>query len=264
MNSAVKDASSWVSITPPQGSRTLARLFCLPFAGGGTAAYHRWPSRLPPGIELARIQLPGREIRLRESPFDDLASLVATLADQLIPDINGPFMIYGHSMGALLAFELARALRRRSGLVPAHLFVAGYRAPQLQPSESPFSHLPDTEFIDRVRRFGGLPDLIAQNDELMEIFLPILRADFRMTETYVYREERPLECPITAFGGLSDPKTSPEKLLAWKMHTSIRFDTHFFDSGHFFLLDSEPSLLDQVNIRLSESLSPPQCAVDVM
>ncbi len=245
--------SPWVSISPSRSHR-LGRLFCLPFAGGGSVAYYRWPSRILTGIEVAKVHLPGRETRLREPLFKDLALLVDTLVEELIPWIDGPFMLYGHSMGALLAFELARGLRRRYSLLPAHLLVSGYRAPQLPPSEPPFSNLPDAEFIDKVRQYGGLPDLIAQSEELMEIFLPILRADFEMMETYVYKEESPLRCPLTAFGGLSDPKSSRERILAWNIHTSSRFNAHFFPGGHFFLLDSEPLVLDQINLQLNESL----------
>jgi len=229
-------------------------MFCFPFAGGGATIYHSWNNDILSDIELARVQLPGREARLREPLFNRLASLVDTLAGELIPWIDVPFAFYGHSMGALLAFELARELRRRHGLLPFHLFVSGYHAPQLTTSESPFSHLPNEEFIDRVRQYGGVPDLVSQNEEMMEIFLPILRADFEMTETYVYRQEAPLECPITAFGGLSDPKISFEKITAWSLHTSVRFSYHFFPGGHFFLHDSEPLVLKQVNLQLSESL----------
>jgi medium-chain acyl-[acyl-carrier-protein] hydrolase len=245
--------SSWVSISPSR-SRKLGRLFCLPFAGGGALAYYRWPSLISAGFEVARVHLPGRETRLREPLFTRLASLVDTLVEELIPWIDGPFAIYGHSMGALLAFELARELRRRYSLSPVHLFVSGYRAPQLPPSELPFSHLPDADFINRIRQYGGVPDLIAQNEELMEIFLPILRADLEMAETYVYREEPPLECPLTAFGGLSDPKVDREKIIAWDKHTSMGFSAHFFPGGHFFLHDSEPLVLNQINLQLNESL----------
>jgi medium-chain acyl-[acyl-carrier-protein] hydrolase len=157
-------------------------------------------------------------------------------------------------MGALIAFELARELRRRRCPTPAHLFVSAYRAPHLPPSQPPFSHLPDAEFIDRVRQYGGVPDLVAQNEELMEIFLPILRADFEMTENYVYKEEAPLECPFTAFGGLSDPKVSRDRIVAWRMHTSVNFGVHFFPGGHFFIQDSQPQILNRINLRAAESL----------
>jgi medium-chain acyl-[acyl-carrier-protein] hydrolase len=245
--------SPWVTVNSSNGGN-LGRLFCLPFAGGGATAYYRWPRRILAGIEVARVHLPGRETRLREPLFTNLLSLVDTLAEELIPFIDRPFVLYGHSMGALLSFELVRELRRRHNQLPAHLFVSGYRAPQLPPPDPPFSHLPDAEFIERVRQYGGVPDLIAQSEELMEIFLPILRADFEMTETYVYSEDSPLECPITAFGGLSDPKVSRDRILAWGIHTSMRFNTHFFPGGHFFLQDSEPLVLGQINLQLSESL----------
>jgi medium-chain acyl-[acyl-carrier-protein] hydrolase len=245
--------SPWVSVNSLNGGN-LGRLFCLPFAGGGAAAYYRWINRILAGIDVARVNLPGRETRLREPLFTNLLSLVDTLVEELVLWIDRPFAFYGHSMGALLAFELARELRRRRKMLPAHLFVSGYRAPQLPPPEPPFSHLPDADFIDRVRQYEGVPDLVAQNEELMNIFLPILRADFTMTETYVYREEPPLECPLTAFGGFSDPKVDREKIIAWNIHTSMHFNTHFFPGGHFFLQDSEPLVLDQINLQLTESL----------
>ena len=245
--------SPWVSVEPSNGGN-LGRLFCFPFAGGGSAAYHRWSGRIFEGIDVARVNLPGREIRLRETLFTDLPSLVDTLVKELVQWIDRPFALYGHSMGALLAFELARVLRRRHGMLPAHLFVSGFRAPQLPPPEPPFSHLPDADFIDRVRQYGGVPDLVAQNEELMDIFLPILRADFKMMENYFYGEEPPLECPITALGGLSDPKIDREKIMSWRVHTSVRFNSHFFPGGHFFVHDSEPLVLQQINLRLKESL----------
>lgn len=254
MKTAPKHTTSpCVSVSPSRSPR-LARLFCFPYAGGGAMAYYRWPSRILADVEVARVLLPGRERRLREPLFMRLESLVDALTEELFPWIDGPFMLYGHSMGALLAFELARGLRRRYNLLPVHLFVSGYRAPQLPPGEVPFSHLPDAAFIDRVRQYGGLPDLVAQNDELLEIFLPILRADFEMTETYVYKEEPPFEFPITAFGGISDPKTSRDNILAWKVHTSVQFTTHYFPGGHFFLHDSEALVLDEINRQLNESL----------
>ncbi len=141
--------SLWVSISQSNG-RSLGRLFCLPFAGGGATAYHRWIGGILAGIDVARVKLPGRENRLGEPLFTDLPSLVDTLVEELILWLEErPFALYGHSMGALLAFELAREIRRRHRMLPVHLFVSGCQAPQLLPSEPPCSHLPDADFIDR-------------------------------------------------------------------------------------------------------------------
>jgi len=246
--------SPWVSVSPARG-RSRGRLFCLPFAGGGAAAYYRWPQRILADIEVIRVNLPGRESRLKEPPATRAESLVETLVEELMPWTDRPFAVYGHSMGALIAFELIREMRRQGHQLPVHLFASGYRAPHLPPAEPPFSHLPDAEFIDRVRRYGGIPDLVARNQELMEIFLPILRADFEMTETYLYREEPPLDCPVTAFGGLADPKVTCDKIIAWNKHTTKQFSAHFFQGGHFFLHDSERSLLNQINLQLTGSFS---------
>ncbi len=245
--------SKWLCLSPSLG-QSIGRLFCLPYAGGGAAAYYPWIGRIPPGIDLVRILLPGRETRLREPLFSRLEPLVATLVEELIPWIERPFAVYGHSIGTLLAFELVRELRRRYKVLPTHLFVSGYRAPHLPPFEAPISHLPDADFIGRVRQYGGIPDPVAKNQELMEIFLPILRADFEISETYVYREESPLECPISAFGGLADPKITCDKINAWSLHTSMLFSSHLFPGGHFFIQDSEPLVLERINHELMESL----------
>ena len=248
-----KSMSQWATAIPASG-RSLGRLFCFPFAGGGASAYYPWKDRILADVELVRIHLPGRETRLREAPATRVAPLVETLVEELISWMDRPFAFFGHSMGALLAFELARELRRRYNLLPAHLFVSGFWAPHLDPPGPPFSHLPNSDFLDRVREYGGIPELVSQNEELMEIFTPILRADFQLIETYRHRQEIPLECPLTAFGGSSDPKIGPENIGAWKLHTSNCFTTNIFQGGHFFIHTSATSVLDQINFQLSQSL----------
>lgn len=248
-----RKTSPWVSVSPSRG-RGRVRLICLPYAGGGSMAYYRWTSRLLPDCDLVRINLPGRETRLREPPLKEGKRLVESIAQELVFLTERPYAVYGHSMGALMAFELCREMRRRQLSVPIHLFVSGFRAPHLPPPDLPFAHLPDNDFLNRVREYGGVPDQIAQNEELLEIFLPILRADFRIVETYAYEEEPPLDCSITAFGGLSDPKVTSDKICAWRLHTKEKFTAHFLPGGHFFVQESESILLKQINQELNEIL----------
>lgn len=253
MSTFQKAKSKWMLVSHTR-EPAIGRLLCIPFAGGGAAAYHPWVNGVLPGVELIRIRLPGRESRLREPLIDEFDAIIGLLVQELIPWLDLPFFLYGHSMGALLAFELARELRRTRGILPARLFVGGFRAPHLPPPDSPFSHLPTPAFLDRVLQYGGIPSLILNEPELMDIFVPILRADFRIIESYVYKEEPPLECPITAFGGMSDPKVTKDRIDAWRIQTAAGFDSHFFNGGHFFLQDSSAHVIERLNAHLAGSI----------
>jgi medium-chain acyl-[acyl-carrier-protein] hydrolase len=248
-----KTLSPWISINS-SGRYSPGRLFCFPFAGGGAMTFYHWPSLMLPNIELVRMHLPGREARINEPLITRFSFLMKKLMEEILPWIEGPFAFFGHSMGGLLAFELARELRRHHNLLPVHLFVSGFGAPHLSFSEISFSHLPDNEFLSQIRELGGIPELIAKNEEAMELFLPILKGDFRILETYDYRDEQPLECPITAFGGLSDPIFSREKILGWEIQTALKFKAQFFPGGHFFLFDSETLISNAINLQLHDSL----------
>jgi surfactin synthase thioesterase subunit len=236
--------SPWISAVPSKG-RKRTRLFCLPFAGGGSAIFYSWKDRLPNDTELVRILLPGRENRLREKAVTRMATLVATITEAMTPWLDRPFAIFGHSMGALIAFELAKALRARYRVLPYHLFVSGFRAPQL-PRPEKITGLPDAQFIARLRQYGGIPELVLQEPELMEIFLPILRADFELMDSYVYQPADLLDCPLTAFGGKSDPKIALQEISAWEMHTTRDFKCHFLPGGHFFINESTTQLLSHL------------------
>jgi medium-chain acyl-[acyl-carrier-protein] hydrolase len=224
----------WIKRTR-QDPRTCFRLFCFPHAGGGASIFRAWPDRLPSEIEVCAIQLPGREERLREPPFARLSSLIDVLADVLYPYMDLPFAFFGHSLGSLISFELARRLRRQKALCPLQLFISGCRAPQIPDPDPPIHHLPDAEFIKELSRFNGTPKAVLDNPELMEVFLPLLRSDIRLYETYVYHHEAPLDCPITAFGGLEDEEVSREELAAWCDQTRNRYSMQMFPGDHFFL-----------------------------
>ncbi len=232
---------SW--ITAAQGHPgTRLRLFCLPYAGGGSGMFHAWSRGLPPEIQVCPIRLPGREDRLREQPFTRVAPLVDELARAIEPYLDRPFAIFGHSMGAWIGFELASLLDRR-GLSPVYLVVSGMPAPQLRPRDARAHELPDAEFVARLHELQGTPVEVLSNPELLALVLPLLRADFELVETYRYTQDKPLTCPILAFGGLSDPEVSHEELLAWCEQTQAVFELCMLPGGHFFVNESHAALL---------------------
>lgn len=216
------------------------RLFCFPYAGGGASLFRHFPNQLPPEVETCPVQLPGRENRLGELPFSDINALLPALSQALLPYLDKPYAFFGHSMGALISFELARALRRQENVPgPVHIFVSGHRAPQLPDPTPPVHHLPDEQFLDALRRLNGTSEAVLKNSELLQLLLPLLRADFSICDTYEYTQEAPLNCPITAFGGIEDEEAPCESIQAWRDQTSFTFRTRFFAGGHFYFLEEE-------------------------
>ncbi|WP_201376309.1 thioesterase II family protein [Ktedonobacter robiniae] len=236
-------------------ARPRVRLFCFPYAGGGASIFRLWSERLPAEIEVCPVQLPGRENRLREKPFEGILPLVETLGSALNPYFDMPFAFFGHSMGALISFELARYLST-SGIEAAliHLFMSGHRAPQLPDPDPPTYHLPEQEFVQELKRLQGTPEEVMQDPELLQILMPLLRADFAICEKYIYTYSRPLGCPITAFGGLRDEEVSRSELAAWQTQTSGMFKQRFFPGDHFFLHKEQGSLLRAIALDLFDSL----------
>jgi medium-chain acyl-[acyl-carrier-protein] hydrolase len=189
------------------------------------------------------VQLPGRENRFGEKAFSRLEELVPVLAEALLPYMERPYAFWGHSMGALICFELARMLRReRQTPGPIRLAVSGHRAPQLPDPKQPIYRATDEIFLDRLRHLNGTPVEVLEHQELLPLLLPTLRADFELCETYEYRPEIPLDCPISAFGGLNDPDVTRESILAWRDQTHSAFQARFFRGDHFFL-HHEPAAL---------------------
>ena len=217
-----------------------ARLLCFPYAGGGAAVYHRWRAAMPGWIDLVPVTLPGHDGRLREPPRTDLRQLAGELAEELAAVFDRPYALLGCSMGAWLAFEMTRELRRRADMrairLPELLVVAASPAPHVRSSQSPAHRLPDDEFLATVeRRYGGIPAAVRASPDLLQLLLPALRADVQMVETYEYVEEPPLETPIFALGGAEDATVSPAQLGEWRRHTSGEFSMRLFPGGHFFL-----------------------------
>jgi medium-chain acyl-[acyl-carrier-protein] hydrolase len=235
--------------------RARLRLFCFPYAGGGASSYRGWSAALPADVEVCPVQLPGRESRLREPPFDRLEPLVGALADALRPHLDLPFAFFGHSLGALLSFELARELRRRGAVLPLHLFASGRRAPQVPAREENIHDLPEAEFLVKLRELNGTPEEVLQHSELMRLLVPVLRADFAVNETYVFRPDEPFEMAISAFGGLADQDVTREDLVGWREQTRGAFRLRMLPGDHFFLHGARDLLTEAVARDLA-TLSP--------
>lgn len=228
------------------------RLFCLPHAGSGATAYQSWRREMPSFVELCAVRLPGRETRISEMSFTDSEALVEQMAQVLAGDCDLPYVIFGHSMGAVLAYELAQSFRRRGLPQPACLFVSGRVAAHLKLPAKPVYELPLQSFLSELEdRYGGLPKELLQDQEMLDFYLPILRSDLELIETYQYKEAPPLSCPIVASGGLDDHSLWLEGLEAWKQHTVGSFTLQRYDGGHFYLSgESKIPLLDLMRERL--------------
>jgi len=237
------------------------RLFCFPHAGVGASVYRPWAAELPQDVELCAVQLPGRETRLREPPFRDLRELVDATLEQIAPMLDRDFALFGHSMGACVAFELARRLEGGDGPGPARLFVSGRRAPSIPPSEPPMHPLTDAQFVEEIRRrYNGIPDEVMQHPELVALLLPCLRADIEMLERHSHRPSAPLRCPVSALGGAQDPVVSAAELGAWKEETAGGFSLRLFPGQHFYLQSARGAVIDSVTdaLRSGRGQSQPQ------
>ncbi len=240
---------------PGLNGRPGLQLFCFPYAGGSPLVFRGWPDSLPKAVEVCPVHLPGRGMRLAEPPFTQMLPLVETIAAALLPYTDRPFAFFGHSMGALISFELARLLHRRHGVEPAHVFVSGCSAPQFPDAIPRLSSLPEPEFLQKLRCLNGTHKEVFENSELMQLLVPVLRADFSVCESYVYTDASPLNCPISVFGGLQDAETSRDQLEAWRCHTSAHFSLQMFPGDHFFLHTSRPLLLRALSLQLHQLIN---------
>jgi medium-chain acyl-[acyl-carrier-protein] hydrolase len=221
-------------------------LFCFPSAGAGASLYRHWSALLPADWEVCPVQLPGRETRFHESAFAHLSSLIDALSVALQPYLDKPFAFFGHSMGGMIAFELARKLRAQGSRLPVQLMVAATREPPFTPQEPIMHDLPRREFRESLRQLGGTTPEVLENEDLMEVFEPLLRADFAAVETHIYEPGAPLECPLSVYGGLEDNRCPRERLEGWRNHTTGVFRLRMFPGGHFFLSTTRESLLEAI------------------
>src|SRR5665213_3064565 len=233
-------------IRPEPRPQAPLRLFCFHHAGVGASAFRGWAQHLTAetNVEVCLVQLPGREGSFQQPVVSSMAQAVATVIEKMHPLLDRPFAFYGHSLGARIAFESTLNLRRRFKLQPIHLFVGASPAPQLPWRHAAVRDLQENDLIDEIqRRYGPLPREVLADAEMRALVLPILRADFGIIETYIYSPDTPLDCGITAFGGIHDPMVPLSSLEAWRQQTSGRFRIQMMDGNHLFLRSCRVQLL---------------------
>ena len=246
-------ATPWLAGVKPN-SRASLRLFCFPYAGGGATIYRTWQSELPQEVEVCPVQLPGRGRRLKEAAYTNVHTLVQELAQGLFPFLGKPFAFFGHSMGATISFELARYLRIEHHLMPRHLFVSGRRAAHKPATHAPTYNLPDAEFLVALRDLNGTPQEALEQPDLMELMLPLLRADFELSETYTYLNVPLLDCPMSIYGGEEDNDMPREHLEAWGELTTGPVSLKIFRGDHFFVNTAQTALLRTLSQELKQTV----------
>lgn len=250
---SVKPKNPWL-VWPQAKVSARFKLICIPYAGGSAYIFNSWPKHLPDWLQVCAIQLPGRGRRIQEPALTRLSAIVPQLTEALLPHLGQHFAFFGHSMGAMISFEVIRELKRKHKVGAMHLFVSGCYAPHI-PDPNPLHSLPDQEFIDELKRLQGATPAELDNSELMQLMLPTLRADCLVTETYTYQQDLPLECPITVFGGTEDTIAKEEDLTQWQRHTNGRFACHIFPGKHFFFESAETSILKIVSREICTGLA---------
>jgi surfactin synthase thioesterase subunit len=243
--------SPWL-VGSPLATRKL-RLYCFSYAGGGAHAYKSWQKDLGPEIEVCAVQLPGRGMRMAEAPCTSLQELIVNLAHVLSKQDKTPFVFFGHSLGAIVAFELARFCARHSLYLPQRLIVSGANPPQHRDSSKALHELPDNELIEELKEYDGSPPEVLEDEELMALLLPMIRADFALGEKYTYRAAPLLNIPITVFVGNEDSHGKSETALEWQKETYGRCRVHLFEGGHFFIQSDKDAVLSCLKAELTEA-----------
>ncbi|SDS31907.1 thioesterase II family protein [Actinoplanes derwentensis] len=241
-------SSRWISGLLPGDGAT--RLFCFAHAGGGSRFFLPWREALAPHVQVCSIVLPGRESRLREEPRTSLGPLVRELTAALGPYLDRPFAFFGHSLGALLAYETARQLIAEGRPEPSVLLASGRQAPR-HPRQSSLHLLPTGQFIDHLIALGGTAAATGLRRRLLESFVPMLRADYALTETYRAGPGPELSGPVVAYHGRQDPVATEEQVDRWREATTGEFRLRMFDGGHFYHQGAPAVVMDAVRSDLA-------------
>ena len=242
--------SRWFTTFSPVDNPQLV-LLCFHYAGGSSNLFRSWQASLPSSVQVVGVEFPGHGKRLSEPRVNDLQTLVQQIAVELSHTMDKPYAFFGHSMGALLGFELVRFAAYHALSRPRHLFVSAHKAPHLPREQEPLHILPEPEFVSRLAELNGTPPAVLENPELRELFLPIIRSDFQICETYDYVPALPLDCPLTIFGGRDDEEVDADSLKAWEQHSSQPADLYLCEGDHFFIHHAEETLLPILSQKLA-------------
>lgn len=245
--------NDWLTVFE-QKNKPDIRLFCFHYGGGSASVFRQWAKGLIDEAELVAIQLPGREERFNEPLLDNISAVLDNLFLNFNHYTDKPFIFWGHSIGALIAFEFVRTLRIRNKLQPRHLIVSGAKAPQVPLKKLPIHNLSDVQFVEELKKYNGMPDYIMQDQELMSIFIPIMRADFRISEIYNYYDQEPFNFPITALGGVNDYTFDSQDLAKWHTQTNSSFKQYILAGDHFFINTSYKETIKIINQILYEEI----------
>ena len=244
----ILQSTRWLVRQP--GVLATTRLYCFSYAGGNARSYLPWQAGLGGGIEVCAIELPGRGARFGERLYQAMPTLIADLNQVIAQSDDIPFAFFGHSLGALVAFELARHRQRSGGPLPHHLFVSGCAAPQHRNPSRGLHRLPAAELIDVLRQYQGTPPEVLMHGELMALLLPTIRADFALAEEYEYHPSPPLSVPLTVLTGKSDERVSLAQAQGWAKETVLPCAVQLFEGGHFFIHDEMPEVLKCIRSQL--------------
>ncbi len=243
------------------------RLFCFHHAGGGASVFKPWLRHFPQEIEICPVLLPGRETRIKETPYISMERLLNRLAYEIEPFLDKPCAFFGHSMGSTISYELTRCLLKWEKPTPVKLFLSGRRAPHMPSPKPKISELPHDEFLEELREQNGTPEEVFESEELLEFVIPILRTDYRLLEHHEHIPGPPIDIPITAFGGSDDRDVPIETIRGWEKYTSSHFDFEIFPGGHFYIKSPQSKLVPRIGrdllnlINKSKSTNDPQLLI---
>lgn len=223
------------------------RLFCFHHSGGGASAYYPWVAQLSPHIEMIAIQLPGRETRFAETPNNNLKDIVAELSENFTLYKDKPFFVFGHSLGALISFEFVKSIQQLYSVFPRHLIISGTKAPHLPFRMKHLNRLDDKTLKEELKVYNGIDEYILNNNEFLDLFLPIIRSDFSIYENYNFLASKPFPYDILALSGIEDQTVTLEEILAWGQYTKGKFEHISFPGKHFFIKDHQKKILEIIN-----------------